>query len=316
MQSLGRTLRKIGETYQGRDGGPARRGVLYVAPRPRLAGPVDRAYDSWVAPYLPNHAGLLATAGLLAASLVYGCIVGEHFSDVRTGAVRATGELAALGGLGISSVQITGSQETSEDQIVEALDLGTQPSLLTFDPFAARERLLGLSWVREATVQKLYPNTLRVEITEAKAFALWQIGGIVSIVDREGQAIEELTEPRFAGLPLLVGYGANRHAAELMDVVRAHPQISARFRAAVRIADRRWNVRLDNGVEVKLPETDAAGAIAELAEMDRDHSILSRDVAVDLRSEDRVVVTLTEPAATQRQADFKGAAKKRKEGRT
>ncbi len=304
MQSLGRKLRRVGETVEGL--APARTGVLYGTARPGASHPLLKAAEAFVTARLPRRAGLMATVALLSGSLVYGVVLGDHVGDVRAGIVRGAGEIAAVSGLGIRSVQISGAEETSEDDVIDALDIGGSPSILTFDPFKAREALASLPWVQDATVQKLYPNTLRVEITERQAFALWQIGGIVSIVDRNGEAIEELTEPKFASLPLVVGYGANRSAADLMEVVRAHPEIATRFRAAVRVADRRWNIRLDNGVEIKLPEDDPAGALADLAQLDRDEALLSRDLtAVDLRLSDRLILTLTDHAATQLKASLK-----------
>lgn len=316
MQSLGRSMRRIGETTESSGSGGARKGVLYSSVRPAAAPhPFLRSTRGWMARNLPRRTGLMATVAFLGGTLVYGAILGGHVESVGTGIVRGTGEVAAVAGLGIHSVQIAGARETTEDEIIAALDLQNSPSILTFDPFTARQALLDLPWVREATVQKLYPNMLRVEVTEREAFALWQIGGIVSIVDENGEAIRELTEPRFASLPLVVGFGANRKAGELMQALRPHPQIASRFRAAVRVADRRWNVRLDNGVEIKLPETDPGAAVAELAQLDRDQAILSRDLtSVDLRLTDRIILTLTEDAAVQRKASLKGDGKGKRKG--
>ena len=56
---------------------------------------------------------------------------------------------------------------------------------------------------------------------------------------------------------------------------------------------RRWNVQLDDSIEIKLPEEDPAGAWIRLAEIERTQGILKRDLAaVDLRLPDRLVVTL------------------------
>lgn len=308
-------MRKVGETVEGQGAGGARKGVLYSTSRPQPVHPAIRALEDRVLRHLPRCAGLVGAGALLAGSIAYGVALGGHADNLRTGFVRGVGEVASVSGLGIHSVQIAGAEETSREEVVAALDLSSSPSNLTFDPFAARERLMELPWVREATVQKLYPNTLRVEVTEREAFALWQIGGIVSIVDEKGEAIEELTEPKFASLPLVVGYGANRSAGDLMAMLRAHPELAARFRAAVRVADRRWNVRLDNGVEIKLPERDAEAAVAELARLDREKALLSRDiVGVDLRPTDRIILTLSDAAVVRRKASLKERAERKRNG--
>ena len=54
--------------------------------------------------------------------------------------------------------------------------------------------------------------------------------------------------------------------------------------AATRVGDRRWNLHLDNRVEVWLPEQDALAAWHLLAEKARDEALLERAVTViDLR---------------------------------
>lgn len=78
----------------------------------------------------------------------------------------------------------------------------------------------------------------------------------------------------------------------------------------IRVAERRWDLRMENGVTVKLPEGNEDAAIAELLRMDRESGLLSRDIAsVDLRLADRLVVQLTPDAVTRREAALAASAK-------
>ena len=52
-------------------------------------------------------------------------------------------------------------------------------------------------------------------------------------------------------------------------------------RAAVLVAERRWNLMLKNGIDVRLPETDVEQALETLVELDRDKKLLTRDIAAD-----------------------------------
>ncbi len=68
--------------------------------------------------------------------------------------------------------------------------------------------------------------------------------------------------------------------------------------AYILVAKRRWDVRLDNGVTIKLPEQGASEALAELVALDREQSLLMRGVAVvDMRLSDRIGVELDEQEA-------------------
>ena len=62
-------------------------------------------------------------------------------------------------------------------------------------------------------------------------------------------------------LPLLAGTGAAKKTRDLFGVLASAPEIAERMVAAAWIADRRWDITLDNEVVVRLPEDDPAGAL-------------------------------------------------------
>jgi cell division protein FtsQ len=230
--------------------------------------------------------GQMAAAGFLFAAFIYALAVGGEIG-------RLTDSLLVFAGFGINDVKISGEQETSELTILEKLDIAG--SLVGYDIAAAQKQLTELPWVEKASVRKFYPGTLSVAVTERQPFALWQRDGKVMLIDREGTPIVPLDESRFAKLPLMVGGGANQTAHTLLADLLKEPAIAGQMRAAVLVADRRWDLYLDNGVTVKLPEKHVREALALLVKLDREKQLLSRDVAiVDLRLPDRVTVRLPE----------------------
>jgi cell division protein FtsQ len=157
--------------------------------------------------------------------------------------------------------------------------------------------------VRDAEVRKLYPDGVSVELTERVAFGIWQNGRDLFLMERNGNIIGPMTEARFNKLPLFVGLGADRRAAELDRLLSQHIEIKDRMRAAVRVAERRWDLYFGNGIVVRLPDSNVADALATLARMDREQELLSRDIAaVDLRLDDRIAIRLTPDALERRQA--------------
>ena len=68
------------------------------------------------------------------------------------------------------------------------------------------------------------------------------------------------------------------------------------------VAERRWNLKLRNNLDIRLPETDVAPALDRLVALDRDKRLISRDIlAIDLRLPDRVTVRLSDAAAQARE---------------
>ena len=230
--------------------------------------------------------GQVAAAGFLLASILYGLFVGGQIG-------RVADSLLVLAGLGIDDVQITGNRESSEITILEKLEL--DGSLVSFDVEDAQTRLAELPWVEHASVRKFYPSTLAVEVREREPYALWQRQGEVFVIDRSGTEIVPLEESRFAKLPFMVGGGANATAADLLTHLMTEPAIAEQMRAAVLIAGRRWDLQLDNGVTVKLPEKNVRQALAQLVRLETEQQLLARDVVVvDLRLPDWITVRLPE----------------------
>lgn len=246
--------------------------------------------------------GHFAAAGFLAVSAGYGLLAGGHLPRLAEAAL-------SLAGLGIDDVRIAGQVETSQLAILERLETGGR-ALPTFDAAAARERVAALPWVADVTVRKVYPDGLEVAVTERTAFALWQHDGDIHLIDRDGTIIVPFDEPRFANLPLVVGEGANRRAASFLAKLADRPELAQRTRAAVLVGGRRWDIVLDNEMVVKLPESGADDAIAEIVRLDREHELLSRNVsAVDLRLPDRISVHVPEGVVPGRPEGLAEAAR-------
>jgi cell division protein FtsQ len=252
----------------------------------------------------PRYSASILTAGLLAVSGLYGAYLGGQF-PVAVQAV--TSHL----GFAIDQVKVSGHHETSEIDILERLGLDGWTSTIGFDAEAARERIAALPWVQMAAVRKIYPDTLEVRIEERKPFAIWQHGSELSLIERSGKVITSYTGGRQAMLPLVIGIGAPETAEAFIAKIKDHPELAARVKGYMRVAERRWDVRLENGVTVKFPEAGEDQAIDELATMDRDAGLLSRDIAsIDMRFAGRLVVQLSPEAAVARNAAMTERMKK------
>ncbi len=262
---------------------------------------------------VPRGAGSAAVATILLASVTYGVVKGNHGPTIVENVQDLCDAAATAAGFGISEVALTGERELARDEILRTAGITDRTSLLFLDASQARVRLLTNPWIAEATVLKLYPGRLRIEIKERVPFALWQKDARTSLISVDGTVLEPAVPERFAKLPLVVGSGAAQAAPAFLDLVAHYPSVSRLITASVLVAERRWNLRLANGVDVMLPEADPEAALRLLTDLDRDKNLLARDiVAVDLRLADRVTVRLSEGAAAAREEALKAADKKKK----
>ncbi|WP_332873792.1 cell division protein FtsQ/DivIB [Aurantimonas marina] len=242
--------------------------------------------------------GALA-AVVIGSAVVYGISVGGHTVTVVDGIAQPLG-------FPIEAIDVTGNSETSEIDVLQALWQTGSQSLFSLDPAAARQALEEMPWVDRASVAKVFPDRVRITLSEHRPYAVWQKGREFVVVNREGKEIVPFTPGRFANLPVVVGTGAAAHAAALLDELEVLPELRARVKAYIRVGNRRWDLRLENSIAIELPEDDPVEALAEVARMDRENGLLSRDIAaVDMRLADRIVIKLTPDALIRRNAALK-----------
>jgi cell division protein FtsQ len=242
-------------------------------------------------------------------------IRGGHGPAVVEGLADARDAVAKAAGFRIAAIALSGNRQITREEILATAGVTGRKSLVFFDVDAARTKLKTNPWIADATVLKLYPDRLQISIVEREPFALWQINGKVSVVAADGTVLEPYVARRFTGLPFVVGRGAQLRAKAFLVELDRFPDVRTQVRAAILVAERRWNLRLKNGIDVRLPAENVAGALARLVALDSEKKLLSRDiVAVDLRLTDRVTVRLSEDAAKAREDALKAAEKAKRKG--
>jgi len=246
---------------------------------------------------VPRHAGTAATILIIAASAGYGAMRGDQADQIVDFLKDFRDMGANAAGFHVAGVAVTGEKHLGRDEILATAGVTGRASLLFFDVVDARARLLTNPWIAEATVQKLLPDRLVISVSEREAFALWQKDGRVGVIAGDGTVLEPSVLRRYASLPLVVGAGAGTRAKSFLAMLDRRPELRANVRASVLVAERRWNLRLKNGVDVRLPEFDTEDALDRLAALEHDAKLSSRDITtIDLRLADRITVRLSDGA--------------------
>ena len=237
---------------------------------------------------------VLAAGGIAAAAIW----------TIQPGTLQGVGDeirarflaTTADAGMTVQRIDTEGSERTSAETIRAAVGVDFGTPIIAVDLAAARERVQAIGWVESATVERRLPSTLHVHVVERTPVALWQRNQRLVMVDRAGAEIGDDPINRFAHLPIVVGDGALRHMPTLLDAMAADPALSQRVQAVIWIGGRRWTLHFDNGLEVKLPESEVGAAWERLVREIGDRRLLDEPIAVvDLRLPDRTIVRARPP---------------------
>jgi len=239
-----------------------------------------------------NGAWRIVALLLLAGAAGYGFWVSGD-DGLYGQAKRGVEALTIAAGFGVKRITVEGQRHVTDAELTTALAAGPGTMMLAFDTDAAKKRLEHVPWIKHAQVMRLLPSTLQVVIEERVPFAVWQSRGQTYVVDAEGTVIAPAVREAYADLPLVVGEGAGKNAADLFDTLRPFDSLTKQMVAALRVGDRRWTLKLASGIDIMLPDDGITDALNTLIGLDRDRNLLGRNIAaVDLRLADRVSVRL------------------------
>ena len=234
-----------------------------------------------------------------------------HSAQPGGSVARLRDGVASAANLRVQKIVVEGRSNTPELLLNAALGVHLGDSMLGFSLEGARQRIETLSWVESAAVERRLPGTLVVNLVERRPFAIWQNQGKFVLIDRDGQVVANEDVAAFGDLPLVVGVGAPAAATKLLEALAAQPTLKSRMVAAVRVGERRWNLRMKNGSDVLLPEGHEVLALAKLAELQTADALLDRPLAViDMRLADRLVVRPQSTAASPGTVPGPAAGKK------
>lgn len=270
----------------GKSSGRSRGKASASAGKPRLLGAVPMTAETtgWLA--------VLLIGGLLAAVLLTG-----HRAEALGRAMLgfADDRMAAVG-VKLENVRLVGVSDQASPDIKKALAFHRDQPFTFLDLNQVQRDVENVGWVKSATIRRQFPGTLIVSVVERPRLAVWQYQGRDQVIDDTGQIIPEAVASKFPDLPLIVGEGANETASDIIELLRARPQLMQRVFALQRVDTRRWNILLKNGTLIKLPAVNQDQAMTRLDLLIAQQRVLDQGLAeIDLLDPNALVVVPLEP---------------------
>lgn len=195
----------------------------------------------------------------------------------------------------LREITVAGASPRLHARIEETVPLEDHASSLRFDVEAVRETLEGIGAVRSADVRLDPAGIVAIRVVERLPIALWRDGdGALRFLDQDGVVFgRPKARANHAALPLVLGEGAPGAIVEAMRLYAGAPGLQPRMRALVRVGARRWDIVLDEGLTLMLPEHDPDAALTAAVDLHRTRGVLgARLAAVDFRTGGEPVLRL------------------------
>lgn len=198
----------------------------------------------------------------------------------------------------VNVMAIDGADNSVAADVRDVLSLDLPISSFDLDMDALRQQILTLDPVKNAAVRIRPGGVLQVDVTERTPAVVWRSRDGLALLDETGAHVAELGHRALhPTLPLVAGVGAAEAVPEALRLMRAARPLGQRMRGLVRVGQRRWDVVLDRGQRVMLPEEAPVAALERMLAVDQVKDLLERDVAViDMRLAQRMTIRMSDAA--------------------
>jgi len=161
----------------------------------------------------------------------------------------------------LRTVDVEGSHErVTELEVLAAAGSALAPSFLTLDLEEIRRRVAAIDWVDEVTLQRVWPDKLKISVTEHRAAARWGNSGLLNT---RGELFAEDVQMEYRELPRLAGPdGSHRRVAARYLGVR-----DSLFKAGLTLDEFRmdatgsFTIEVAGGLSVRIGRDDIDGRV-------------------------------------------------------
>ena len=198
----------------------------------------------------------------------------------------------------VNVMSVSGASDTLTDDVREVLPIDLPVSSFALDLDQVHEMVMGLGPVKDVVVRVQSGGVLEINVMERTPAFLWRRANGLELLDETGAFVRQaVTRLDYPHLPLIAGEEADTQIETAQSILVAAAPLHDRLRGLVFIGGRRFDVVLDGGQIIRLPEQDPVSALERAIMLDHSEQLLARAVSViDLRLENRPTLQVSESA--------------------
>ena len=260
-----------------------------------------RLFDTW---FLSKMKRKLSLGGVVLLGSISAVYVFNEYKDLesqlRGKLIEISGNVSEAAGLVVREVIVEGRSKTRKITLLKALKVSEGDNILAINMTEMRDRINKLPWVKCARIERHLPNKISLTLVERTPMARWQTNRMLELIDDHGDVIPRVDLARFSNLPIIIGKNAPKIAAQILKTLSNEPHLFRRVKSLTLVSDRRWDVRLDNQINVHLPEKNPGRAWTHLATVEQGHNIFGDQVqGIDMRLENQLIIKIEKNKSSQ-----------------
>ena len=191
----------------------------------------------------------------------------------------------------IKNIEISGVNHLNKNDIIKIINAYNDLNIFNVNIKNIYKEIKNNTWIKKASIEIIYPNTIKILLTEKKPIAIWQNRYGNSLITKSGDVIFEKNLEKFKNyLPIVIGQNAHKNAHSILNILGINKDFVKNIWSLTYVNERRWDVHFNQGLTIKLPSKSIAKAWEKVLYLDKKFNILNLDLTeLDLRNSSQIL---------------------------
>lgn len=194
-------------------------------------------------------------------------------------------------GFRIKNIEISGVNYLKKNDIIEIISKYNDINIFSINIKNIYKEIKNNTWIKKASINVIYPNTIKILLTEKKPIAIWQNRYGNSLITKSGDVVFEKNLEKFKNyLPIVIGQNAHKKVHSILNILSKDKDFLANIWSLTFVNERRWDVHFNQGLTIKLPSKSLGKAWEKVLYLDKEFNILNLGLTeLDLRNSNQIL---------------------------
>ncbi|WP_443644039.1 FtsQ-type POTRA domain-containing protein [Candidatus Levibacter sp. Uisw_134_01] len=194
-------------------------------------------------------------------------------------------------GFTINNIQILGIKNITKETIIKIVNNEKKSNIFNVNLLNIYNNLKNNDWVEELYIERVLPNTIKINIKEKEVIGIWQYEMSNKLITKNGETISTANINKFKiDLPIIHGNHANKNANSILEILETNKVLAKNIWSLDYVNNRRWNLHFKQGIIVLLPSKGVLKAWNEIIKLQKNYDVLNLGLTeLDLRNPNKIL---------------------------
>ena len=191
----------------------------------------------------------------------------------------------------IKNIEVLGVNHLNKNDIIKIINTNNNINIFNVNIKNIYRNIMYNTWIKKASIKIIYPNTIKVFLTEKKPIAIWQNRYGNSLITKSGDIIFEKNLEKFKNnLPIIIGQNAHKNVHSILNILSSKRNFIKNIWSLTFVNERRWDLHFNQGLTIKLPSKNVENAWQRVVYLHKKFNILSLYLTeLDLRNSNQIL---------------------------